>query len=285
MDWKIPEFHFPFVLPERYIIPVGEIELTRPYLFLLLVCAIVLIIRFALKVIFKKAEHMQRALSISMNIVLIYCIFALCHTFNPLGIQEYLGRLTLPFIRFEDDKLLFLFSIHDTFPEVCTQILCMIFLAFLVSQVFEFKPGNVTPLGLKCARLIAALFFIGVYYGAYRVMMKLVSYIPDYFLPYLPIGALCVLAVLYILGWLKRVMVKMLVTLNPTFEGLSGFFFTNRFGKHVTRAMYTTFFLTLLTIGFEWAQISELSISPAGLWDGILILVSVLILWGTVGTM
>lgn len=285
MDWKIPEIKFPFVLPEEYVLHIGDIPLSRPIQFLLLCCVFFFILRFLLKHIFTKAEHLRRALSVSMNILLIYCIFMVCYVFNPLHIQNYLGRLHLPFIKFEEDKLLFLFSIHNTFPELCTQILGMVFLAFLVSQVFDFVPGNLTPLGMRTQRFIATLFSIVVYYGACWALEKVTSRIPEEYLPFIPIGVLGALIVLFILGWLKGLMVKMLVLVNPTFDGLSGFFFKNRFGKHITRAMYATFLLTALAIGLEWALIREFSMTPAGLWDGIFAFLAVLFLWTFVGPM
>lgn len=285
MDWTIPEINPPYTLPEEYVVHVGDIALTRPVMFLILVCLFVLVLRFILNHFFGKPAHMRRALSVSMNILLIYCIFMVCYVFNPLGIQDYLGRLHLPYIKFEEDKLLFLFSIHNTFPELCTQILGMVFLAFIVSQVFEFVPGNLTPLGMRTYRFIATLFSIGVYYGACRVVAKVISYIPEKLLPFLPIALLGAFTLLFILGWMKRIMVKMLVLVNPTFDGLAGFFFNNRFGKHLTRAMYATFFLTLLAVGLEWALIREFTMTPAGLLDGIYAFICLLILWTLVGPM
>ena len=240
-------------------IPLPDmIQIPQPYAFLIYWLLFLNLLSFLLKKA-KKAPNMKLAFNAALSIAIMYLACLLIYTFEPAGLQHYLAPL--PFLELKEKTIsLVIYSFTESgkfdFPALCSQILSMLVLAFLVNQIYQFKPGNLKVPGWIVFRFFSTVFCIGVHFALYKVLQKILSMIPsDSFiailLPYLPIGLLCFILFIFILGWVKSMMNRFFEKINPAFEGLYGFFFSNKFGVNVTRAIYTTFLLTVFTYGLQ----------------------------------
>lgn len=279
-------------------IPLPDaIHLTQPFVFLLSWVAGIFLLALVLKLA-NKGPHLRGGIVAGLSILVMYvaCLLILKH--EPLGLQNYIAPL--PFISVEEGQLsLVLYELgqdgHVDFLNFTNQIACMFLLAFIVNQIYFYKPGNLKSPGWLVLRFFSTFFCIGVHYALTRVMGKIVGHIPvdsllEAALPYLLIAALGAILCTFIIGLLKFSMKYFFKLVNPTFEGLCGFYYTNKFGVVVTRAIYTTLLLTIFAYRLQelWEDVHEVASVPVelligeeGLWG----LVTLFLLWLVVGFM
>lgn len=287
-------------MPDEIIIELPQsITIPQPYVYMLIWWLGILILTLLLKYIFK-GPHLKEGIIAALSILIMYVACALIYKYKPFGLENYIPpRVPLPFLDFREDTLwLEVYKYNENgklcIPELCSQIASMLLLAFLVNQIYAFKPGNLKTPGWLVFRFFSTLIAIGVHYAAYRVLRKFIGMVPagsnwEIALRFLPIGLLCVVLFLYILGLLKKWMTHFFKVVNPTFEGLAGFFFVNKFGVILTRAIYTTAILTLFAYTLQKtcaayqlpASVALISLSP---W-AIAALIALFVLWILVGFM
>lgn len=275
-------------LPEGLVI-------TQPFVFLLYWCLGIFLVSVILKLA-NKAPHLRAGIVAALSILIMYVVCLLIYIHKPLGLQNYIAPL--PFIRLEGESLtLGVYEIAEggfvDIPRFCSQILSMFLLAFLVSQIYAYRPGNLKSPGWLVFRLFSTLFCIVIHYALCKVIQKILDKVPaDGFLesalPYIPIGFIGFLLLAFTFGWAKIILKHFFKVVNPTYEGLSGFFFKNEFGKIVTRAMYSTLLLTLFAYGLqgEWEKAYQVPTIPINSLIGfpeIVKLIPLFLLWLIVG--
>ena len=244
-----------------------------------------------------KGPNMKGAIVSALSILIMYVACALIYKFEPAGLDEYLAPL--PFVQFQGDNLVLgIYELEETgkiaIPKFCSQIISMFVLAFLVNQVYFFKPGNLKSPGWLVFRLFSTMICIGVHFAVHKVMMKALGMIPhgsllEEALPFLPIGFMVFMLFVFLLGWAKHILKYFFKVVNPTFEGLSGFFYVNKFGVIVTRAIYTTVILTLFAYCLQH-KCEEIFMAPVVplvqlQLPGLAALGALIILWMIVGHM
>lgn len=275
-------------------LPVA-IDLTQPLVFLLSWCFGIFALALALKLL-KIGPQLRCAIVSALSILIMYAACLMILHYKPLGLQNYIAPL--PFISVEEGNLsLVLYKLgadgHIDFLNFTNQIGCMFLLAFLVNQIYDYKPGNLRSPGWLVMRFISTFFCIGIHYALCRVMNKLMGYIPvdsllEEGLPYLLIAALGGVVCTFILGLLKFSMKYFFKVVNPTFEGLCGFYYKNKFGTVMTRAIYSTLLLTVFAYRlqalwektYESATIPVVDLIGTGGLPG---LVTLFLLWLVVG--
>ncbi len=277
-------------------IPLPEMfRIVQPYTYLVYSFAIILLLSFLLKIL-NKGENLKKAIIASLSILVMYFACVVIYTYEPAGLQEYLAPL--PFVELEGQTLslaLYKFTADGkpNIPSFCSEVASMFLLAFLVNQIYSFKPGNLKTPGWLVFRFFSTIFCIGVHFAAYKVLQKVIGMVPgDSFLksllPYLPIGILCFVLFIFILGCIKSIMKHFLKVVNPTFEGLYGFFYVNKFGIIVTRAIWSTLILTVFAFGLqqkmeEVFRVASISIAPPPGLSGTLILIGLFFVWMVIG--
>ena len=244
-------------MPDEIIIEFPKVlTIVQPYTYFLFWWLLILFISMVLKM-FNKGPNLKNGIIAALSILIMYLAYAVIYRFKPLGLESYLV-LPLPFLEFYEDKLfIIVYEFNENgrlcFRELCSQITSMLLLAFLVNQIYAFKPGNLKTPGWLVFRFFSTLIAIGVYYGVHKVLEKCLSFVPkntnwEILVSFAPIAVLGALLVTFALGSARNSMRNFFKTVNPTFEGLNGFFNTNKFGVQVTRAIWSTVTLTTFAI-------------------------------------
>ena len=235
------------------------VTISQPYIHLMVWWLLIFFIALILKLI-NKMPNTREGLIAALSI-LVFCVaYALIHIFKPLGLDEYLV-LPLPFLDFQEGNMILMaYEVNEkgwvVIPKLCSNITSLLLLAFLVNQIYAFKPGNLKPPGWLVFRFFSTLIAIGVYYGVDMVLRKFLNKIPEgtelqHFMRFVPFLLLGALIALFLVAWCKKHMGIFQKVINPAFEGMYGFFFTNRFGVQLTRAMATTLILTLFAVSLQ----------------------------------
>jgi hypothetical protein len=84
-------------------------------------------------------------------------------------------------------------------------------------------------------------------------------------------------------GVLKIVIGALLTTVNPLIAALYTFFFASVVGKQITKAVLTTFLLSMLVLGLNYLGCAVISIATAALMAYIPFVIILIVLWFIVG--
>ena len=181
----------------------------------------------------------------------------------------------LPFVTFRGDSMV-LFSFQSDYTLVCTQVLSMIILSFLMNLVDGWLPKGkhlITWFFFRCVAIILALVL------HIAVSQLLNNYLPEGLITYAPAILLAILAVMLLTGALKFLAGLVLTTVNPLIAALYTFFFANIVGKCVTKAVLTTGILAGLSVMLQKMGIYSISIASAELIAYIPLIILLVIIW------
>ena len=283
-------------IPDKIVIDLPEsISFEPPYAYLLIWFLSILAFTFFLKFI-KKAPHMKVGIAASVSILIVYLVCTLIYKFEPIGLQEYLPPL--PFVELDQGSIrLVIYRMNDNglldFPYLCTQIISMLLLAFLVNVIYTSTLDKLKTPGWVVFRAVCTMFSIFVHYGVCRVLKKAFSMVPqdsiwELLLYFAPIALLGFLLGLFILAGFKGPMKYLFTEINPTFTGLAGFFFTSKVGSNISRAIWSTTVLTPFAFGLQRLaerlfESSAIAIGAFAHPGGLVVLICLLALWVLVG--
>ena len=223
--------------------------------------------------VFGKKSALSVAVSSTIAIIFMYILTVILRIAG-VEFQQFLAPL--PFVSFVDDSLiLFSFSGAD-YTLICSEILSMIILAFLVNLLDRWLPRGkklLTWFLFRCLTVILATLAHLIVYGL------LTHYLPDGLVTYAPVVLLAVLAVMLLTGALKLAVGVALTTVNPLIAALYTFFFANVVGKQVTRAVLTTGIMSLLILALQYVGVAALAVTSAALVIYIPFLIIMLVFW------
>lgn len=174
--------------------------------------------------------------------------------------RQYLSPL--PFVSIEGEQLhLFVFEGADT-NLICTQIMSMVILAFLVNLLDTILPrgsGIITWFLLRFATVVLAIL---CHWGATELINAM---IPDVIANNASTILLGLLVVMLAVGALKYLVGIVIATVNPIIAALYTFFFANVVGRQLSKAVLTTAILTALVWGLNAIGLSVIPIDLAAL--------------------
>ncbi len=223
--------------------------------------------------IFGKRSALNNAVSSAIGILFIY---AATVVLTSAGAQFSSFVAPLPFVAISGDNMT-LFSFVDAhYTVVCTQVLSMIILSFLVNLADGWLPRG--------KNLFSWVFFrcltVVIGYMLHLVVVWLFSaYLPEGIVTYAPTILLALLILLLLTGALKILVGAILSTVNPIIGGLYTFFFATIIGKQITKAVLTTAILIGIVIALQYLGIGVISIASAALIAYVPILVLLIVLW------
>lgn len=226
--------------------------------------------------IFGKKSALHNAVSSAVGILFIYIATVVLES---AGAEFSAFIAPLPYVTISGEKLvLFSFSAHYT--TVCTEILSMIILAFLVNIADRWLPAG--------KNLFSWIFFRALTVVIGYLMHLLVVWLFGAFLPeglvvYAPTVLLGLLILLILTGALKIVVGAILSTVNPIIGGLYTFFFANVIGKQITKAVLTTAILTGIVLALRYFGVDAISISGSALVAYLPFLIILLAIWFIAG--
>ena len=259
------------------LIPV-ELDLISTLKFIAMIAAAGLVISILGRLVFGKHSALNHAVSSSMGIVFVYVATVVIYTFNPQGLSRFLAPL--PFVGFSGDHL-YLFNFRlAAFPDLCSEVLSLILLAFLVNCIDSIIPKGKTKIRWFFLRFLSVVLSIWLHYG---ITWVLETYLPGVLVTYAPILLLTVLLVSVMIGFLNIVLSLVMVLMNPIFGILYTFFFSNILGKQLTKSMLTTVLICVLFFVLSYLGITMICISPAVLIPYLPLVIVLLGLWYLIG--
>ncbi len=223
--------------------------------------------------VFGQRSALCYAMSSAIAILFIYAVTVV---FKSLGAEFDRWIAPLPFVTLTDSSLV-LFSFQGShYTVICSEILSMIILAFLVNIVDGWlsKAKNFfTWLLLRIVTVVAA-------YAMHLIIVWLfATFLPEGLVTYAPTVLLGVLVLMLLTGALKIVVGAALATVNPIIGGLYTFFFATVIGKKLSKAVLTTAILAALVCLLRYVGIGAVSIVSTALVAYIPFLILLVALW------
>ena len=223
--------------------------------------------------VFGKRSALNNAVSSAIGILFIYGVSVVLRTAGT----QYNALITpLPFVSITNDQMI-LFNFEGAhYTTICSEVLSMIILAFLVNLADGWLPRGKNIFSWVFFRCLT----VAIAYALHLVSVGLLStYLPEGLITYAPVILVALLILLILTGALKIIVGALISTVNPIIGGLYTFFFANLIGKQITKAVLTTAILSGIVIGLRYVGVTVISIASAALAAYIPIIVILIILW------
>lgn len=246
--------------------------------FILVYCAVILTVGVLARLILGQRSNLNRAVSASIGILFIYVVTIAVYTFRPLRLENYLSPL--PFVSFLGDYL-FIVPFHGTsFNTICSNIMSMIVLAFLVNLMDSLLPDFESIVNWYITRLLLVVLSMGLHLGTNYLIN---SRLPLFIVTYAPSVLLLVLLLLLLLSVAKLVLGIVLTVVNPIIGAIYAFFFSSHIGKQLTKSVLSTAVLCGVFYTMGHFGYTVIAITPAALLTYLPLLITLLILWFLLG--
>lgn len=256
----------------------NQLDLLSTALFLLYFTAASLIVGFLGRVILGKRSSLNHALSSVVAILFIYAVTIVVYTFRPWNLEDFLSPL--PFVTFSEDYLIILPILDMDFLPLCSQILSLVILAFLVNAIDTFLPKGNSFLGWYVLRFLSVILSMGLHL---LVTWAFRTYLPGFLVTYAPTVLLILLAIMLLSGVLSLVLGLVIFIANPFLGAMYSFFFSNIIGKQISKAVFTSAILCVIAYLLEYFGYTIISIGAAALMAYIPLVIVLLVLWYLIG--
>lgn len=255
-----------------------EVDFVSVAVFLLYFAAASLILGIIGRVVLGKRSSLNHSLSSAMAIAFLYAMTIVIYTFKPWNLELLLSPL--PFATFSEHYLILLPISDLEFPALCTQVLSLVILAFLINLVDFLLPQGENLLSWLLMRLITVLASFGLHLGATWAFQ---TYLPDVLVDYAPIVLLVILALMLLSGFLTLILSLVISVGNPFLGAMYSFFFSNLVGKQLSKAVFTSGVIALVFWVMEHFGLVVILITPAALLTYIPLALALLVLWYLIG--
>ena len=223
--------------------------------------------------VFGKKSVLNISVSSSIGIIFIYGLAVILSCCN---IRISPTATTLPFVTIQEDYLVLIDFFSTDFSSLCSEILSMIMLAFLVSLVDTWIPKPKNIFGWLFFRILT----VATGYLLHLLVVWLfTAYFPQVIVTYAPIVLLLILVLMLVTGVLKLVVGALIATVNPIIGTLYTFFFANIIGKQITKSVLTTMIIAGLIIALQYAGVTAIAITSAALLAYLPIILLLMAVW------
>lgn len=255
-----------------------EIDLVNAAQFMLFFAAGVLILSVLSRVVLGKRSSLNHSLSSAIGILFIYAVTIVVYTFKPWNLELLLSPL--PFVSFSG-QFLVIFPIADAqFPALCSQLLSLVILAFLVNLIDTFLPKGDNPITWFVLRLLTVVVSMILNLAARWAFQ---TYLPGVLVTYAPSILLVLLVVLMLSGVLNLILGLVISMTNPFLGAMYAFFFSNIVGKQLSKAVFSCAILCAIVYLLEHFGYTVICITAAALMAYIPLVIILLVLWYLVG--
>lgn len=230
--------------------------------------------RFALG----KRSSLNHALSSVMGILFIYATTVVVYTFKPWNLEVLLSPL--PFVSFAGDYLIVLPVTDTQFPALCTEILSLVILAFLVNLLDTYLPKGNNVISWYLMRFITVALCMMLHL---LVCWAFETYLPNLLVKYAPMLLLGILLFMLLSGTLNLILGFMIATANPFMGAMYTFFFSTVIGKQVCKAVFSTTIVTAVFWLMDYFGYTIITITAAALLTYIPLALILLMLWYLIG--
>ena len=256
----------------------GQISFTSMLQFLLYFAAGSLILGVLGRVILGKRSSLNHSLSAAMGMLFIYVATLLVYTFQPWDLEKFLSPL--PFVSFYEGYVVLFAFRNWSVLTLCSELLSLIILAFLVNLLDTFIPKGKSILSWYFLRFVTVLVAMGLHYGVHWAFS---TYLPLALVTYAPIILLLVLLGTMLMGVLNLILGVVLTVVDPIFGAIYAFFFSNIIGKQLTKAVFSSMIVGLVFYLMDHFGYAAIAISASALVSYLPLLLCLLILWYLMG--
>lgn len=274
----IPEELSDVIWHTRSYLPV-EVDLMSAAMFMLYFSAITLILGVMGRLVLGKRSSLNSSVSSAMGILFFYALTVVIYTFHPWNLEVLLSPL--PFAAFSGDYLILLPITDIQFPALCTQVLSLIVLAFLVNLVDTFMPKGKNVLVWLLLRILTMAVCMGLHLvvnWAFR------TYLPNILVTYAPMALLLILCFCLLSGVVNLLLGMVIAVANPFLGAMYTFFFSNIVGKQVSKAIFTSFIICAVMYLLDLFGYTVICVSAAALMTYIPLALVLLVLWYLIGS-
>lgn len=255
-----------------------ELDIITVAQFLLYFAASSLVLGIISRLVLGKRSSLNHALSSVTAILFIYTITVVIYTFKPWDLEILLSPL--PFASFSDHYLI-VHPITDLqFPALCTELLSLLILSFLINLVDSIMPngeGIFSWLLLRFIMILACFALHLLISWAFR------TYLPNVLVTYAPTILLGVLLVMVASGILSLVVGLIIAITNPFLGAMYSFFFSNVIGKQISKAIFSSGIVCGILYLMDRFDFIVILITPAALLTYIPLALVLLVLWFLIG--
>ena len=232
-----------------------------------------LILSLITRFIFGKQSALNASVSSGVGILFVY---ALTVVLRSVGFPYPQLLAPLPFVSFVGEELV-LFSFWGAhYTSICSELLSMVILAFLMNLVDGWMPKGKKLIGWLFYRCLTVLIAFVLHV---LTVWAFTTVLPEGLVTYAPTVLLGLLVIMLLTGALKIIVGALLTTVNPIIGGLYTFFFATVIGKQVSRAMLTTVILTGVVLLLRYLGVVAVSIALTALYAYIPFLLILLVIW------
>lgn len=225
-----------------------------------------------------KRSSLNHSLSSVMGILFIYAVTVTVFTFKPWDLEQLLSPL--PFVNIFDQYMVILPIQDSTFPALCSEILSLIILAFLVNLLDTFIPQGNNALSWYLLRFLSIIFSMLLHFG---VTWAFETYLPNVLVAYAPTILLILLVFMLFSGALNLILGLFIAAVNPFIGAMYTFFFSTVVGKQLTKAVFTSAIICGIVFLLGEFGFTVISISISALTTYIPVAIILLLLWYLIG--
>lgn len=255
-----------------------EVDLAEMLQFILIFAVGSLVMGFLGRVALGKRSDLNHAVSSAMGILFIYAVTIVVYAFNPKDLARFLSPL--PFVNFSGEYLYVFSFLEADLPAICSQILSMVILAFLVNLLDSLIPKGKGIVSWYLFRFLTVLCAMALHF---LVTWAFAAFLPGVLVTYAPMILLGILAAMLLLGLAKILLGLMLTAVNPILGAIYTFFFSNLIGKQISKAVLTTILLSILVFALEYFGYLMICVASTALAAYIPLILVLLVLWYLLG--
>ena len=226
--------------------------------------------------VFGKRSVLHCSISSAIGIIFIYVATVALQCYGT-DLQGMLAPL--PFMELKDQAIHFFSFQNAEITVICTQVLSIVILAFLVNILDSILPrGKNFFLWLLLRSVTVAGAMV-----LHVLALWLLRLLPVDVMQYAPMVLLALVVLLVLVGGLKIIIGAVLTTVNPIIGILYTFFFANIVGKAITKAILTGGIISALVYLLEYVGITSVPLIGEALVLYIPFALILLIVWFVIG--
>ena len=257
---------------------VSSIDIGSSCKFILSFAAVLLGVGLLVRLLFGNRSDLNHAMSSSAGILTVYVLTVIIYAFQPKGLENLLSPL--PFVTFVNDYL-FVLPFHGTsFETLCSQILALVILSFVVNCMDALLPEGENPFTWFLSRFLSVILAMGLHVAANWAINK---FLPTLIVYHAPAVLLVILLSCLLLGVFKLILGIFLTVVNPVLGALYTFFFSSHIGKQLTKSVLSTAILCGVFYVMDHFSYLIIHISPAALPAYLPLLPGFLVIWYLLG--
>lgn len=256
----------------------AELDLLSMLKFTLLFAAGMLVLGMIGRFALGKRSNLNHAVSSAIGILLIYALTIVVLTFRPWDLERFLSPL--PFVSFSEESMIIAPLLGTDIMLIARQILSLVIIAFLMNLLDSIMPKGKGIILWYLTRFVSVVLAMGLHYIVNWVFD---TYFPGVLVTYAPIILLGILGFMMLLGLLKVLLGLVLTVVNPILGAIYSFFFANKIGKMLSKAVLTTIILCLVVYAVEYFGFTVIAIDMDSLVSYAPFSAVLLVLWYLIG--